>query len=158
MAIALTILPAPCAWQECDCWRCKHEAVRAVAKGEGGGDDDDAAMQSASESEEGEQGSGQGEEEESEWETDEEGDGLDGQLAVFLLKHLCPNEQCNGASACLRVGGSDHSLPCSASDGWAGELTAGTLGPPTTTADHMECNFCGAARTDAEFFQMLEEL
>ena len=39
-----------------------------------------------------------------------------------------------------------------------GGHTAGTLGPPNTTADHMECNFCGSARTDAEFFQMLEDL
>jgi hypothetical protein len=93
------MLASPWARQECDCWRCKHEAVRAAAMGEGGGDDDDAAMQSASESEEGDEGSAQ--QEESEWETDEEDDGVEGQLAVFLLKHLCPNEQCSGAPACL---------------------------------------------------------
>ena len=40
---------------------------------------------------------------ESEWETDEEGevDDYEGQLAVYLLKHLCPKEDCNGV--CLRL-------------------------------------------------------
>jgi hypothetical protein len=33
---------------------------------------------------------------------------------------------------------------------------AGTLAPPNPNADHMECNFCGALRTDAEFFHVLE--
>eukprot|EP00959_Pyramimonas_sp_CCMP1952_P281938 5892846-Pyramimonas_sp.AAC.1 len=37
-------------------------------------------------------------------------------------------------------------------------VCAGTLAPPNPTAEHMECNYCGASRTDAEFFQMLEDL
>ena len=109
---------------ECGCWRCQHDAARAAAKA---GDTGAQAMEQSESDGEG----GVEEEAHSEWETDEdeEDGGVDGQLAVFMLKHLCPNEECSG-----------------------------TLGPPNPTADHMECNFCGKARTDAQFFQMLEDL
>jgi hypothetical protein len=29
------------------------------------------------------------------------------------------------------------------------------LAPPHTTADHMLCNYCGAKRTDAQFYALL---
>ena len=35
------------------------------------------------------------------------------------------------------------------------EGCGGTLAPPHTTADHMVCNYCGAKRTDEEFYEMI---
>lgn len=56
------------------------------------------AMEDSDENEEEEEASSN----ESDWETDDDGemddvDGYEGQLAVYLLKHLCPKEDCNGA-------------------------------------------------------------
>ena len=47
---------------------------------------------------------------------------------MWFLKFLCPVEGCGG-----------------------------TLAPPTPTADAMVCSYCGAVRTDAEFYECLEE-
>ena len=55
------------------------------------------------------------------------GDGYSAEYALWFLKNVCPLEGCGG-----------------------------TLAPPTTTADAMECNRCGCLRSDAEFYASLE--
>lgn len=54
------------------------------------------------------------------------GDGYDAEYSLWFLKFLCPVEGCGG-----------------------------TLAPPMPTATTMLCNYCGAARDDAEFWAAL---
>ena len=48
--------------------------------------------------------------------------------ALWFLKFLCPEEGCGG-----------------------------TLAPPHPAAETMECNYCGRLRSDAEFYECLED-
>ena len=57
---------------------------------------------------------------------EQSGDGYSPEYALWFLKNVCPRSGCGG-----------------------------TLAPPTTEADTMECNFCGHLRTDAEFYRDL---
>ena len=56
-----------------------------------------------------------------------QGEGYSAEYALWFLKNVCPLEGCGG-----------------------------TLAPPTTTADAMECNRCGCLRSDAQFYAELE--
>jgi len=55
------------------------------------------------------------------------GQGYTPEYALWFLKNVCPRSGCGG-----------------------------TLAPPSTVADVMECNFCGHLRTDAAFYADLE--
>ena len=56
------------------------------------------------------------------------GDGYSPEYALWFLKNVCPRPGCGG-----------------------------TLAPPSTDADVMECSYCGFMRTDAAFYAELGE-
>lgn len=60
---------------------------------------------------------------------DGEGEAVDeSYIHMFLLKYVCPREECFGTLA------------------------------PVQASDRLECNMCGLIRTEAEFMQELESM
>ena len=97
----------------CTCGRCKEEAAWPSEEGGVG----DAAMADAG-------GSGAGSEQQ-QGEADGEPDA--GYISMFMMKFVCPEEDCLGTMAPLQLG-----------------------------SDVAECNVCGHMRTEAEFLAELE--
>ena len=128
----------------CRCARCELEAGWAAEDGEPTGeepddehpadedDGDDSMDLGTAEGASGGEGEAAEAAEERELDEEEEArrvDRMDPVYSMWFMKNLCPKENCGG-----------------------------TLAAPNPTADHMLCNYCGAPRTDAEFFAALEGL